>query len=242
VLTPILVLVAVLAVACGVVAVAMPNPRYATLGAFGAAVLASLVVDPLPSAAAVVVRLAGAVLGGWLVWMAVRPAPEESTHSALGWPGAIAVAVAGFAIGWLAASAFGAIVAIGVGDGLVSGAPGATLAGGSLVARAAIAGAAALAVLAVGPVVLPRDGHRLGLGVVLLIAAASLLCDAVAAGPDEALELALAVLVALTGAAIAAVVSAMLRSNGDLTLRDMLARDPAVRHRAADDAHRESAR
>lgn len=241
-LTPVLVLVAVLAVAGGVVAVAAPNPRHATLGAFGAVAAAALVADPVASGAAIVARLAGALLGGWLVWIAVRPAPTTSAHSSLGWPGAAAMAAAGFATGWLAASAFGAVVAIGVGDGKWSGVPGAALAGGSLVARAAVAAAASLAVLAATPVFLPRDGHRLGLGVVLLIGAVGLLFNGLAAGPDDALELALAILVALTGTAIAAVVASMLRSGGDLVLHDALAREPAVRHRAADDAHRGPAR
>jgi hypothetical protein len=242
VLTPILVLVAVLAVAAGVVAVAAPNPRYATLGAFGAVLFAALVADPLASGAAVIARLAGAGLGGWLVWTALRGAPRMSARSALGWPGAIGVAAAAFAIGWLAASSFGATVATGVADGLAADMPGAALAGGSVVARAAIATAAALAVLAAVPVVLPRDGHRLGLGLVLLIAAASLLGDALGAAPDAVFELAIAILVALTGAAIAAVVAALLRSGGDLVLHDALAREPAVRHRAADDAHRDLTR
>ena len=241
-LTPILVLVAIVVVAGGVVAVAAPDPRFATLGAFGAVLLAALVVDPLPSGAAVIARVAGALLGGWLVWTALRGAPRASARSALGWPGAIGVAAAAFAIGWLAASSFGATVAVGVGDGMVADVPGATLAGGSVVARAAIATAAVLAVLAATPVVLPRDGHRLGLGLVLLIAAASLLCDALGAWPDDVVELAFAVLVALTGAAIAAVVAALLRTGGDLVLHDVRAREPAVRHRAADDAHRDAAR
>ncbi|MFN8631139.1 MAG: hypothetical protein U0838_12735 [Chloroflexota bacterium] len=241
-LTPILVLVAIAVVAGGVVAVAAPNPRHATLGAFGALLVAALVSDPLPSAAAVVARLAGAALGGWLVWMAVRSAPAASHRSALGWPGAAAVAVAGFAIGWLAASAFGAVVAMGVGDGLVSGAPGATLAGGSLVPRAAIAAAAALAILAAAPVILPRDGHRLGLGIVLLIASASLFSSALGDAPHDGLELAISILAALTGLAVAGVVAALLRSTGDLMLSDAIGREGSVRHRAADDAHRGAAR
>ncbi len=237
-LTAILVLVAVSAVAAGVIAVAAPNPRHATVGAFGAVLLAALVVDPLPSAAAVIARLAGAALGGWLVLIALREAPSTSARSALGWAGAAGVGAAAFATGWLAATAFGATIAMGVGDGMVAGVPGATLASGSLVARAAIAAAVALAVLAAAPVILPRDGHRLGLGAVLLIAAASLLYNALSSPTDPGLELAFAVLVALTGASVAGIVTAMLRAGGDLVLRDALARDPAVRHRAADDAHR----
>ena len=241
-LSPALVLVALLAVAASVAAVAAPSPRVATVGAFGAVLLAALVADPLPSAAAVVARMAGAVLGGWLVWVSLRPVTASSSRPALGWLGTSVAAGASFAIGWLAASALGTAVATVVGDGLVANVPGATLAGGSVVARAGIAAAAAIAVVAAAPVVLPRDGHRLGLGAVLLIAAAGLLGDALAPAPAEGLALALAVLTALAGAAIAGVVLGMLRTGGDLVLRDALARDAAVRHRAADDAHRGGAR
>ena len=236
--TPLLVLVAVLAVAAGVVAVAAPNPRIATVGAFAAVFLGAVVMDPVPAPAAIVAWLAATVLGGWLVWVALRGGPTATARTSLGWLGASALAAAAFTIGWLAAAAFGRVVATGVGDGLVADVPGATLAGGSLVARAGVGAAAALAVLAAAPVVLPRDGHRLGLGVVLLIASASLLADALGATTDNALELAFALLVALTGAAVAGVTAAMLRASGDLVLRDALTREPAARHRAADDAHR----
>ena len=235
-LTPVLIIVAVLAVASGVVAVAAPNPRHATIGAFAAVLLAALVADPVPSPSALFARAVGAGLGGWLVLTALRGAPRATGRAAPGWAGGAGVAVAAFAIGWLAATAFGSALATGVGN--VGGVPGATLADGSPVDRAAIAAAAALGVIAAGPVVLPRDGHRLGLGVVLLLTAASLLCSALGTAADDALQLAFALATALAGAAVGAVTSAMLRSSGDLVLRDALAREPEVRHRAADDAHR----
>ena len=123
-----------------------------------------------------------------------------------------------------------------------NGVPGASLAAGSPVAAAAVAAACALAVVAAYPVLFPRDGHRLGLGVVLLLAAAALLGNGLGAGPDETLELAIAIVTALSGAAIAGVVTGLLRAVGDLRLHDPLARDPAVRHRPADDAHRRAER
>ena len=237
--TPVLLIVAGLVVAGAVVAVAAPNPRHATLGAFAAVLLAGLVADPLPSAAGLVARLAGAALGGWLVWMALRKAPSPAAHTSLGWAGSAGVAVAAFVIGWLAATAFaGALDDAGAS---ASDLAGQTLAGGSLVDRGAIGAAAALGVLAAAPLVLPRDGHRLGLGVLLLVAAGGLLTSALGGSPDDTLELALALLTALTGAAVAAVTSAMLRMGGDLILRDALSREPAVHHRAADEAHRGAA-
>ena len=233
--TPLLVIVAVLAVAGGVVAVAAPNPRHATLGAFAALLLAGLIADPLPSAAGLVARLAGAALAGWLVWTALRKAPAASAHSALGWAGSAGVALAAFATGWLAATAFAqALASSGAAAGDILGQ---TLGGGSLVDRAAIGAAAALGVLATAPVIMPRDGHRLGLGVLLLVAAGGLLCAALGNAPADALELAMALLTALTGAAVAAVTAAMLAGSGDLVLRDALAREPAVHHRTADEAH-----
>jgi hypothetical protein len=242
VLTPLLVIAAVLAAAAATAAVAAPNPRHATLGAFAAVLLAGFVADPLPDPAALVARVAGALLGAWLVWTSLRGVAPASARSALGWPGAAGVAAAAFAVGWLAAGAFGATIGMGVGDGLVAGVPGATLASGSPVARAGIAAAAALAVLAAAPVVLPRDGHRMGLGALLLLTAGALLVNALGAGPDNALEVALGIGTALAGAAVAAVTAAMVRGGGDLFLRDAIARDPAVRHRPADEAHRGAAR
>jgi hypothetical protein len=236
VVTPLLVFVAVLVVAGGVVAVAAPNPRHATLGAFAALLLAGLVADPLPSAAGLVARFAGAALGGWLVWTALRSSPASAAHASLGWAGSAGIALAAFAVGWLAATTFaGALLAAGTS---ATDAAGQTLAGGSLVDRAAIAAAAALGVLAAAPVVVPRDGLRLGLGVLLLIAAGGLLSGALGTAPDDTIEVALALLAAATGAAVAAVSTAMLRTGGDLVLRDALAREPAVHHRAADEAHR----
>ncbi len=233
--TPVLVIVAVLATAGGVVAVAAPSPRHATLGAFAALLLAGLVADPLPSAAGVVARLAGPALGGWLVWIALRKAPATAAHTTLGWAGSVGLAVTAFAIGWLAATSFaGALASSGAAAGDIAGQ---TLGGGSLVDRAAIGAAAALGVLAAAPVIVPRDGHRLGLGVVLLVAAGGLLCASLGIAIDDTLELALALLAALTGAALAAVTSAMLGASGDLVLRDALAREPAVHHRPADEAH-----
>ena len=240
--TPVFVLVAVLAAVGGVVAVAAPDPRHATLGAFAAVLLAAFVADPLPGPAALAARTAGAVLGGWLTWTALHGAPPATDRSALRWPGVAAVAVAAFAVGWLAARSLAVMVAMGVGDGRVDGVPGASLAAGSPVATAAVAAACALGVVAAYPVLFPRDGHRLGLGVVLLLAAVALLGNGLGAGPDDTLELAIAIVTAVTGAAIAAVVAGLLRAAGDLRLHDPLAREPAVRHRPADDAHRGTAR
>jgi len=236
--TPALVLFAVLAVAGGVVAVAAPNPRHAVLGAFGALLVASFAADPLPGALALVARTTGAALGGWLAWIAVRPAPAVARRSALGWPGAAGAAVVAFLAGWVASASLGTALATPTGEGAISGIAAASLASASIVPAAAVGAAAALAVLAATPVFRPRDGLRLGLGSVLLLAAAGLVVNALGAAPDDVTELAFAVLAACTGAAVAAVTGALLRTSGDLELHDPGRREAAVRHRAADDAHR----
>jgi hypothetical protein len=236
--TPVLVLFAVLAAAGGVVAVAAPDPRHAVLGAFGAVLLASFAADPVPGAVALVARVVGAALGGWLTWIAVRQAPAAGGRSALGWPGAAAVAIVAFLAGWMAATGLGVSLGTTAADGSSTGIAAASLLAGSPVPAAALGAAAALAILAATPVFRPRDGLRLGLGCVLLLAAGSLLVNALAAAPDDGMELAIALVTACAGAALAAVVGALLRTGGDLELRVASRRDAAVRHRPADEAHR----
>jgi hypothetical protein len=240
--TSALILFAVLAAAGGVVAVAAPDPRHAVAGAFGAMLLASFAADPLPGALALVARVAGAALGGWLAWIAVRSAPAVTSRSALGWAGAAAVAIVALAAGWLAALSLGTTLATPAADGSVSGIAASSLAAGSQVAAGAVGAAAALAVLAATPVFRPRDGLRLGLGSILLLAAGSLVVTALAPAPDDVTELAFALIAACAGAAVAAVVGALLRTTGDLELHDARRPDPAVRQRPADEAHRRAAR
>lgn len=241
-MTPALVLLAVLAAGAGVVAVAAPDPRHAALAAFAAIMLAAFVADPLPSPAALLARTAGAALGGWLSWLAVGAAPRVTGRSAFGWPGSAAAATVAFVAGWLASASLATTLGFDAADGRVAGVAGAALAAGSPVPSAAVGAACALFVLAASPVFQPRDGLRLGLGVILLLAAAGLLCSGLGAGPDDTAELAFAALTALAGAGIAAVVGTMLRATGDLHLRDPLARESTVRHRPADEAHRRPAR
>jgi hypothetical protein len=107
-----------------------------------------------------------------------------------------------------------------------------------MVPRAAIGAAFALVALAAGPVLLTRDVLRMGLALLLLVAAAGLVGNALGARAEAPVELAIAVLVAFAGAGVAAVVAASLRTAGDLELRSGADRDTAVRHRASDEAHR----
>lgn len=236
-MTVALVLLALLVTAGAVVAVGAATPRLAALGMFIALVGSAYVADPLPDALALAVRLVGTTLGAYLVWIALRRAPASVPGISVAWPGALAVAGVAFLTGWLAADALGAALAAGSSNGPGLGDVGAALATGSPVARAAFGACLALAAVAAAPVVIARDLLRSGLGLLLLLASATLLRNALGTSADPVFELAIAVLTAASGAAIGAVTSSALRRSGDLVLRDSLRRDVAVRHRAADDAH-----
>ena len=136
----------------------------------------------------------------------------------MGWPGAAAVAIVAFAIGWMASGTIGNAIVSASGSGPTVGAA-AALAAGSPVPRAAFGAALALVALAAAPVLLGRDVLRQGLGLLLLLAAVGLLRNVMAVGTDGPVELALAVLTALTGASVAAIVGRSLTVHGDLDLR-----------------------
>ncbi len=236
-MTVALVLLALLVAGGAVVAVGAATPRLAALGMFIALVGSAYVADPLPGTLALAVRLVGSTLGAYLVWIALRGAPAHIPGIAVAWPGALAVAGVAFVAGWLAAGSLGETLAAVSGDGPGLSAVGAALAAGSPVARAALGAALALAAVAVTPVVMARDLLRTGLGLLLLLASATLLRNALGTSPDPVFELGVAVLTAAAGAAIGAVIASSLRRTGDLVLRDSFRRDVLVRHRAADDAH-----
>jgi hypothetical protein len=237
-MTPALVILAVIVAAGAVVAVGAATPRFAALGMFVALVGSAYVADPLPGPIGLAARLAGTTLASYLVWISLRRAPSVAQGSAVAWPGAAAIAAVAFVAGWLVADALGGALGAGAGDGPGPGIAGAALATGSLVARAARGASFALAAVAAGPVLVARDTLRMGIGLLLLLAAATLVRNALAGTGDDAIELGIAVLTALSGAAVAAVIAADLRRTGDLALRETLRRDPSIRHRAPDDAHR----
>jgi len=216
--TPAIILLAVVVTAAAVIATSAREPRFAALGMIVALVGAAYVTEPLPGLVALAARLAGSALGGYLVWVALRGAPPPTAGWRVGWPGAAAVAIVAFAIGWLAAGSIATGLAAATGSGPSVGAA-AALAAGSPVPRAALGAALALTALAAAPVLIGRDILRLGLGLLLLLAAAGLLRNVMAVGTDGPVELALAVLTALCGAGVAAVVARSLLVHGDLELR-----------------------
>ncbi len=235
-MTPALIVLAVLVTAGGVAAVSAREPRLAALGLFVALVGSTYIADPLPDLVALGARLVGAVLGGYLVWIALRGPAAPTMGWQIGWPGAAAIGAAAFTAGWLAANSLGTALAAGGGEGPSAAGVATALAGGSLVPRAGIAAAIALAALGAAPVALARDALRSGIGLMLLVAASALVRNALAPDVDEILELGMAVLTALAGAAAAGLVAASIRTQGDLNLRAG-GRVAVVRHRSADEAH-----
>jgi hypothetical protein len=190
--TPLLVAAGVAVALGAAVAVGAQRARTATLGLLATLVLAPFVADPLPGLAPAAFRVVAGTLATFLLVVAARRA-DPADVSPLGLPAALAAAAAAFA------AAFGATAV-----GLPSFGPVAALG----------AGLAAL-VVAVGPIVLARDGHRLGLAAVVLVNAA-LLLRAAFAGTPPALESLLAGIAVIAVAAGAAVLAGAAATAADL--------------------------
>jgi hypothetical protein len=236
--TPVFVILAGLVVAGAVMAVAAETPRLAILGLLLALVGSAYVVEPLPGPLGMGARLAGTTLGIYLVWISLRRAPVAMPAATVGWAGAAAIASAAFVAGWLGAGTLGTALVAGSTDGPGLGSVGAALVAGSPVPKAALGAALALVALATPPILLGRDTLRLGVGLLLLLAACGLTANALIGQPDDVAALGAGLLAAFAGAGVAAVIAASVRRGGDLVIRDSLRPDAAIRHRAADDAHR----
>ena len=236
-----LVAIAVLIVAGGVLASAAAHPRIAVAGMAVATAGAGFVADPLPGPAALLAEVTGAALAGYLGWVALRGASQPSRDSAVSgapaWPGAVGIAMAAFLAGWLTATAMGrALPDPSVGGPSLANV-GAGLAAGSPVARAALGAAFALIALAIGHVLIARDVLRLGLCLLLMAAAAELLRASLGAQPDDTVTFAFAILYATAGAALAGVVARSLHVHDDLELRAPPPRSSSRGARPVDDAH-----
>jgi hypothetical protein len=236
--TTVLVILAGLVVAGAVAAVAAATPRLAVLGLLLALAGGAFVVEPFAGPVALAARLAGTTLGTYLVWIALRRAPAVLPASSAGWAGSAVIGVAAFAAGFLAAGTLGVALAGGSPEGPGAGGVATALIAGSPVPQAALGAALALVALAVPQVVVVRDTLRLGIGLLLLLAAAGLAANALHGQADPVRDLATAVVTAFAGAGVAALVAGSVARGGDLVIRDTLRPDAAVRHRAADDAHR----
>ena len=187
------------------------EPRLAALGTLVALLGSAYVADPLPGTLALAARLVGAVLGGYLVWVALRRAPAPTAGSHLGWPGAAAIAIVGvrrrLAHGRGARRRARRDLRRGPADRAL---PRRGARRRVAVSRAALGAAFALVALAAGPVLLARDVLRLGLGPAADArrggAAAARPCPGV---PTTRSQLAFALLFAAGGAAVAGLVAAV---------------------------------
>jgi len=154
--------VALAVVVGGLVAASARHARTAVLGLLVVLVAAPFVADPLPAMAPLLARIVGAVLGGYVLWVAARGPWTRTGGSPVGWPTdaflAAAAAVVGFGSHGLGAPTTGP--------------------------AAASAAGFALAALAVLPVVTGRDILRVGIGLALLLTGALLVRVGLGGTPD----------------------------------------------------------
>lgn len=190
-MNPALAGVALAVVLGAVVAGTARKARAAILGLIVALVGGSFVADPLPDSLGLAARLVGAVLGGYLLWIAGRGSDARTSGSRVGWPAELLIAAAAGVVGYGS-------------HGL--GAPAA----GPALAQAA---GFALAGLAIAPIANGRDILRVGLGLNLLAGGAVLVRTALGGTPDTLEQLVIAALVAVLGGAVA-VVAAAARAEG----------------------------
>ena len=192
-MNPALVGVALAVVIGAVVAGSARNARTAIFGVVVTMVGVPLIADPIPTPLASIARLVGAVLAGYLLWIATRGDRVRTQGSLVGWP----------------TDAFLALAAGIVGYG--SHGLGAPAAGPPMAAAAGFA----LAALAVLPVVTGRDILRIGLGLCLLLGGALLVRTSLGGTPDPLEQVLTAGLVAALGGAVA-ILAVAARSDGSL--------------------------
>lgn len=208
-MNPVLVAIVFAICAGAVVAVSARDPGAASIGLTIALVAAALLVEPLPSAAILGVRVVAALLVATIIRSAVRGGQRQP--SPLGWPAeallatAGAIAGLGVAVG-LAAVAAAAGVPVGVPGAPAPGGPEIT--GGGTLTSMAITVAAGSSLLALGtaPLIHGQPGVRRAIGLVLVTQAVLLIRVGIA-GPgvdlEEITRAALLVTAAATGAALA---------------------------------------
>jgi hypothetical protein len=197
----------VLAIGAGaVIAVSTREAAAAAIGLAVALVASALLIDPLPSAAILGVRVVAALLAAALIRWAAQGGPRQ--YSPLGWPGeallatAAAVAGLGVAVGIASVTATGG-PSIGVPDGAGGGEA-------SIVTAMALTIAAASMLLAMGgaPLMHGRPGVRRAIGLVLVTQAVLLLRIGLAGPATELEEIARAALLVAAAASGAALTRA----------------------------------
>ena len=190
-MNPALAGVALAVVLGAVVAGSARNARAAVLGLVIVLVGGAFLGDPLPATLGLAARLVGAVLAGYLLWIASRGRDARTGGSRLGWPAELLFAACAAVVGYGS-------------HGL--GAP----AGGPALAQAA---GFAVAARSIASIANGRDIGRVGLGLQLLVSGAILVRTALGGTPDPLEQLVIAGLVAALGAAVA-IVAAAARADG----------------------------
>jgi hypothetical protein len=164
-----------------VVAGSARNARSAILGLVASLLFGPFLADPTAQPLGLAARLVGAVLAGYLLWIAARGAGVRTGGSRLGWPTDLLVAAAAAAVGYGS-------------HGL--GAPPL----GPALAQAA---GFALAALSIAPIANGRDIVRVGVGLLLLASGAVLIRTALGGTPEPLEQLMIAGLTAALGGAVA---------------------------------------
>lgn len=189
-MNPALAGVAAAVLAGALVAVSARDGRLVVVGLAAALVLAPLLADPLGSPLGLTARLAGGILGAYLLWVAVRGG-GESSGSRLGWPAEGLLGLAAFGVGYwthgLGAPALGPAEASGAGF--------------------------ALAALGVVPAATGRDVLRIGIGLFVLLQGALLVRTGLGGNPGDLEQLVIAGLLAALGGSVATLAIAA-RSDG----------------------------
>jgi hypothetical protein len=199
-----------LAVVLGaVVAGSARNARTAILGLLAVLLFSPFLSDPSAEPRGVAARLIGAVLAGYLLWIAGRGGGVWTGGSRLGWPTELLIA--------------GAAATVGYGShGL-----GAPAAGPALTQATGFA----LAALSIAPIANGRDIVRIGTGLLLLVSGATLVRTALGGTPEPLEQVILAGLIATLGGAIAVLAMSARADGSDFAL---LEERPGRLRRAAD--------
>ena len=205
----------VLAICAGaVIAVSSRDSGAAAIGLAIALVGAAVLVEPLPSAAILGVRIVAALLVATIIRSALRGGSRQP--SPLGWPAeallatGAAIAGLGLAVGLASLAAAGG-VPIGEPSPPVPDGPG--VPGTLVITGMALTVAAGTALLAVGipPLVYGRPGARRAIGLVLVTQAVLLIRIGIAGPAVELEEIARAALLVVSAASGAALASAAAR-------------------------------
>jgi hypothetical protein len=177
----------------GLVAGSSRHARTAVLGLLVVLVATPFVADPLPGIAPLLARIVGAVLAGYVLWVAARGPWTRTGGSPVGWPTDVFLAAAAAVVG------FGSH-----GLGAATTGPAAASAAGF-----------ALAALAVLPVVTGRDVLRVGIGLSLLLSGALLVRVGLGGTPDSLEQVMTAGLAAALGGSVAMLAAVARAEAGD---------------------------